>query len=335
MKGIIVEKKNGYAILLTKEGQFEKVKDKTEYSIGGEYDIRNNYFINKKFASVAASVALVLGMSTAAYGYVTPSEYVTIDINPSVELVVNMFNKVIKVKPLNNDGTKVVENLALNNKNLQEAVNLVVKSAKEEGYLAQGLNNEILVTVCAKNDNREKATATETKIGEEVKKELELEKVDYTPINTQSITAERQEEAERLGISSGKMNLIEKIEKVQPGINYKEYSEKPVKELMKEVKEIKKEKKATENENKDKNKNEQNKEVDKTKQENVQPEKKQEKNNQKKDNQKESNQKVTSFVPNGKVQNNIKSYEELKKQNELRNKLKNRWKDRYKFPKNN
>ena len=327
MKGIIVEKKNGYAILLTKEGQFEKVKDKAEYSIGSEYDIRNNYFINKKFASMAASIALILGMSTAAYGYVTPSEYVTIDINPSVEIVVNMFNKVIKVKPLNDDGTKVVENLNLNNKNLQEAVNLVVKSAKDEGYLAQELNNEILVTVCAKNDDKSKVT--ETKLAEEVKKELEVEKVEYTPINTQSVTVKRQEEAEKLGISSGKMNLIEKIEKVQPGIDYKEYSEKSVKELMKEIKEVKKEEKTIDKENKDKNKSEQNNEVDKPKQENVQPEKKQEKDTQKEDNQKERNQKVKSFVPEEKVKNNSKSYEELKKQKELRNKLEDRWKNRY------
>jgi len=54
---------------------------------------------------------------------------------------------------------------------------------------------------------------------------------------------ERHNEAARLGISPGKMNLIQKLEAVKPGIKYEDYSKKPVKDIMKEIKDIRKENK--------------------------------------------------------------------------------------------
>jgi hypothetical protein len=240
MKGIVVEKQNGHAVVLNKNGSFVKVKDKAEYAIGAEYDFRNNLFINKKFASMAAAIALVLGVSPVAYGYVTPTDYVTIDINPSVELVTNRFNKVIRINPLNEDGNKLVDGIKLNNKNLDEAVNLLIKSANEGGYLTQELENQVLVTVCSKNEERSKEM--ETKLETVVKNELKEEKSESTSVTTQSVDMESHEQAEKLGISSGKMNLIQKLEEVKPGVNYQEYSNKPVKDIMKAINDGKEEK---------------------------------------------------------------------------------------------
>lgn len=249
MKGIVVEKQNGHAVVLNKNGSFVKVKDKAEYAIGAEYDFRNNLFINKKFASMAAAIALVLGVSPVAYGYVTPTDYVTIDINPSVELVTNRFNKVIRINPLNEDGNKLVDGIKLNNKNIDEAVNLLIKSANEGGYLTQELENQVLVTVCSKNE--EKSKEMEAKLETVVKNELKEEKSESTSVTTQSVDMESHEQAEKLGISSGKMNLIQKLEEVQPGVNYEEYSNKPVKDIMKAINDGKEEKeKAKGNSNK-------------------------------------------------------------------------------------
>lgn len=252
MKGIVVEKQNGHAVVLNKNGSFVKVKDKAEYAIGAEYDFRNNLFINKKLASMAAAIALVLGVSPVAYGYVTPTDYVTIDINPSVELVTNRFNKVIRINPLNEDGSKLVDRIKLNNKNIDEAVNLLIKSANEEGYLTQELENQVLVTVCSKNE--EKSKEMETKLEAVVKNELKEEKAESTSVTTQSVDMESHEQAEKLGISSGKMNLIQKLEEVQPGVNYEEYSNKPVKDIMKAINEVNEEK-AKANSNKPENEN--------------------------------------------------------------------------------
>jgi hypothetical protein len=193
---------------------------------------------NKKLATIITAVVLAFGASGAAYSYTAPSQYVSFDINPSVELVTNMFDKVIKVNPLNEDGIKIIANLNLNNKDIKEAVDLLTQAAIDNGYLKEELQNEILVTVASNNE--ENGAKTEEELGQVVKEELKGENLETTPVNTENINLQRKAEAEKLGISPGKMNLIQKLEAVKPGINYEEYAKKPVKDIMKEIKEIRK-----------------------------------------------------------------------------------------------
>lgn len=196
---------------------------------------------NKKIATVVAAVALAVGVSGAAYSYTAPQQYVSFDINPSVELTTNMFDKVIAVNPLNEDGIKILETLKLENKDVKDAVDMLTQAAIANGYLAEELQNEILVTVSS--DNEEEATETETELGEVINEELTEENLEETPVTTQNINLERHEEAARLGISPGKMNLIQKLQAVSPEINVEEYAKKPVKDIMKEIKSIRKENK--------------------------------------------------------------------------------------------
>jgi hypothetical protein len=260
MRGIIVEKENGQAIIMTKKGEFIKIKDALEFAVGDEYIQENNYFLknklflnsinngkfipmvyNKKLATMAASIALVFGMSTVAYGYVSPSKYINIDINPSVELVANRFDKVIKVKALNEDGTKILYNLNLKNKNAIDAVKLVMEAANEEGYLTQESENEILITVASKNEDS--AKNMEMKLSNAVNQQIVDENIGHTPVTTESVGVKAHEEAEKLGISPGKLNLIQKLQQVNSDINYEEYSNKSVQEIMKAVKQAKTEEK--------------------------------------------------------------------------------------------
>jgi len=201
---------------------------------------------NKKLATVVTAVVLALGVSGAAYSYTAPSKYVNFDINPSVELVTNMYDKVIDVKPLNEDGVKLVETLDLENKDIKEAMDILTKAAVDGGYFKEGLENEVLVTV-ASNDE-EASKEEEQELGEVVKEELKEDNLAETPVTTQNINLTRKAEAEKLGISPGKYHLIEKLEAVKPGINFEEYAQKPVKDIMKEIKEIIKEYKKTEKE---------------------------------------------------------------------------------------
>lgn len=196
---------------------------------------------NKKIATVIAAAALALGITGVAYSYTAPAKYISFDINPSVELVTNAFDKVIDANALNEDGIKILESLDLENKDVKEAVDLLTQSAIDNGYLQENLQNEILVTVAT--EDADEAVKTQNELGEVVKEELKEENLDKTPVTTENINMERHKEAVRLGISPGKMNLIQKLEAVKPGIKYEDYSKKPVKDIMKEIKDIRKENK--------------------------------------------------------------------------------------------
>lgn len=267
MKGIIVEKEKKHFIVITKEGRFTRVRGKDGYSIGDEYEAGIDFLrgfqlfsntnrgsfagfnlgINKRMATAFATVALVFGISTVAYAYIAPYDYVSIDVNPSVELVINRFNRVTKVESFNEDGTKILNELSLKNKTSQEAMELVIKEVEQQGFFKEELNNELMITVSAKDE--EKARKMEIELGEVVKEKLYKNNLDKTPITTASVTLERHKEAESLGISTGKLNLIQKLQGVIPEVKYEDYVDAPVKDIMKAIKDSRKDNNLAEEEN--------------------------------------------------------------------------------------
>lgn len=62
----------------------------------------------------------------------------TVDINPSVEFIVDEENKVISATALNDDGSVILAGETVVGKNSEEAVELVVSLSCEAGYLVKG-----------------------------------------------------------------------------------------------------------------------------------------------------------------------------------------------------
>jgi hypothetical protein len=167
-----------------------------------------------------------------------------------VELATNSFGTVIDVNPLNEDGEKLSEGLTLEGQKVEDALQTLIEEAKTEGYLDENVDNAVAVTVST--DDEAKGEDVLQSAEEAVKAELENQNLEDTEIIAQNINTERHKEAERLGISPGKMLLIEKLKEAGLEVNADEYANKPVREIMKalnakraedraEAKEIKKE----------------------------------------------------------------------------------------------
>ena len=62
----------------------------------------------------------------------------TVDINPSVEFMVNDENKIVSVTALNDDGSILIVGEAFVGKTPEEAVEMMVTLATETGYLVKG-----------------------------------------------------------------------------------------------------------------------------------------------------------------------------------------------------
>lgn len=76
---------------------------------------------------------------------------ITVDINPSIELIVDEENKVVSVTALNDDGNIIIVGETFVGKSAEEAVALIVSIANETGYLVKGeisaSENEIEISV--------------------------------------------------------------------------------------------------------------------------------------------------------------------------------------------
>ncbi|ERK28263.1 anti-sigma-I factor RsgI family protein [Clostridium intestinale] len=232
MKGIVLEKKDGYAVLVDKQGKFHKVKDKNDIVVGSEYE--RSMFLRLNKGLVFKVSALMIAGTLGIFGYnayAVPNAYVSLDINPSVELATNSFGTVIDVNPLNEDGEKLSEDLTLEGQKVEDALQTLIVEAKTEGYLDESLDNAVAVTVST--DDEAKGEDILQSAEEAVKSELENQNLENAEIIAQNINTERHKEAERLGISPGKMLLIEKLKAADLEVNDEEYANKPVREIMK------------------------------------------------------------------------------------------------------
>lgn len=119
----------------------------------------------------------------------------TVDINPSVEFMVDDQNKVVSVTALNDDGSILIAGEAFVGKTPEEATQLVVSLATDAGYLVKGeitsKNTEdsqtVSITVSGNSDYAEKLREN---VKKDVEKFLSDNKITATVENAKAKTLE-------------------------------------------------------------------------------------------------------------------------------------------------
>lgn len=163
--GLVLSIQKNRAHMVTPSGEFVKVKIKDRIpKVGENYsgDLAKDFSLPKisKLPVVAASIVFMLLFSGTAFAYYTPTSSVIVDINPSIMLKLNRFNKIIKSVPLNNDGEKVLQEVKINNKSINDGLKVIVDEAKKDNFI---------------NDNYIKANKTVTLfVDSKNKKDLDL-----------------------------------------------------------------------------------------------------------------------------------------------------------------
>lgn len=130
-EGIVVSVDGRYVNLLTPYGEFIKVKCKGRTpSIGEEF--KGNEAFNFRINKVAAVACIILALFAGggAKAYYSPVASVVVGTNPQIELKVNFLNRIISYKSLNSDGNKILNQVTLNNKNINDALQEIIDKSK-------------------------------------------------------------------------------------------------------------------------------------------------------------------------------------------------------------
>ena len=237
MKGIVVDIKGKYAVVLSREGGFIKIRNNGYMNIGCEIDLNQPAVLNTnmlaRVSSIAAAFLCTLGLSYSAYSYSMPYSYVGVDINPSIELTANIYDRIIKTEALNNEGQLLLKSGGFNNKKLEAGVNELIDTAVRQGYLKTETENTVFLTVTSKDEDKSSQLKKELKSS--ASKELNDVKVDSLVV-VEKASVERHEDAKKIGITSGKLLLIEKAIEKEPDLRLDDLKDVPVKEIMRHIK---------------------------------------------------------------------------------------------------
>lgn len=156
--GIVMEVDSSSAVIITNDGEFLKVKKPSPDIIPGQ-EITSVISIKThtsfiKYVSVAAAIMLLfLPFIYFKEAYATVA-YVNVDINPSLELGVDKYNKVREVIPLNKDGEVLIETVKLKNLVIEDALGKVITSAKDKGYIKNNETNNIEISIVSINEKK-------------------------------------------------------------------------------------------------------------------------------------------------------------------------------------
>lgn len=196
----------------------------------------------KKIIVGISSVCLAAAISAGGYlFYQHPVKYLSVDINPSVELGVNAFNTVVSAEGYNDDGQTILEGQDVTNTSVADAVDTLVKSAADNGFIAD--DGSTVVSVTAETDNDTDAA----KLTDEAEQGVDsaMEGTDnQAVVYKDNVALSRRNEARQLGITPGKLNLIQKLQALDPTITVDQYKGAKVTEIMRKTVELRKEVKA-------------------------------------------------------------------------------------------
>ena len=99
---------------------------------------------------LAAAACLVLALLGGAYVALAPTAYVGIDVNPSIELAVNRFDRVVGARGVNDDGAGVLQGADVMWARCADALGIISDRLEQEGYLDGDAELEVTVT-CGDN----------------------------------------------------------------------------------------------------------------------------------------------------------------------------------------
>ena len=149
-----------------------------------------------RYAAVAACLFLFLTAGGFRL-YAKPVSYISIDVNPSIELGINRFGRVVSADAYNADGQDILEHVKLKNMSYSQAIDKLLQSEDYAVYLTEG--SHLVFTVISEHSD-----SIMQKLNEE-EQSLEYRVSTYTSDMT------CREEAHRHQMSFGKYRACQEL----------------------------------------------------------------------------------------------------------------------------
>ncbi|WP_315906287.1 anti-sigma factor domain-containing protein [Priestia koreensis] len=218
-KGIIMEIQPDYVTMLTPDGEFVKARyKKRHYAIGEEVE-GHEVFIEAtkekkkrrtKLALVPLFVAALLLLSFIPYySQNQVYAYMSIDINPSLELELDRHMNVTDIHAYNKEGKTIIKKLPKWKKRpVHEVTTNIITLSQKEGYLQK--KHEIYIATALKRKN---VHAYKKKLQEQVQTITTEWTTDDVRVTAKETSYDTREKAEKQGVSTGAYLRAQPVER--------------------------------------------------------------------------------------------------------------------------
>ena len=189
----------------------EELKERTK-----EYLSEKVYARKKKRTSplwnfaAAAACALLVFLAGGSYLYFTPTAYISVDVNPSLELGINRFDRIVSVTGYNEDGKALADSLDLKYMDYSDALEALLADQDMEVYLSD--NADVVLTVAGKSENQ----------SSQILETVESCASSHENVHCHSGDTEEIHHAHNAGLSFGKYQAYLTLKKLDPSVTLEE-----------------------------------------------------------------------------------------------------------------
>ena len=183
--------------------------------------------IRRRAFAIAACLVLVV-LSLGGYRvYFTPTAYIDVDVNPSIELSVNRFDRVLGVIALNDDGELLLESVDLEHLKAEDALSRLVAS----DAFAQYTSGDSYLSISVVSDDETQTQKLEA-AGTSV---LESCRCDGACFRADDRT---WHEAQDAGMGVGRYQAARELMELDPTITLEECSDMTMRELRDRIEDL-------------------------------------------------------------------------------------------------
>lgn len=204
----------------------EELKNKTKEFIVHKMKEHKKSFSYKRLIPVMAGFLFILIAVIGYHLYFTPVTTISIDVNPSIELGINRFDKVVSVKGYNQDGKDLVSELNIQFENYTEALKEILSNESFAGLLSQG--EELSIAVIDSDETRSAAVLSN------IQSFTTGQKNAYC----YSANPKEVEEAHEAGLSYGKYRAYLELQALDPSVTAEEVQGMTMKQIRSLIEEL-------------------------------------------------------------------------------------------------
>lgn len=165
---------------------------------------------HKYLVPALASVLILLFCGGGYLTYFTATSSISVDVNPSIELGINRFDKVVSVTGYNDDGNALAQSLNIRFLNYEEAIDQILSNEDMEKYMSE--NQFVSITVIGKSEEKK----------EEILDSVSSCTSSYENVHCSSGNSHKTHEAHEAGMSFGKYEAYLELKELDPDITLEE-----------------------------------------------------------------------------------------------------------------
>lgn len=233
-RGIVMSVQGASSVVLTPDGQFVRLRKQADHTLGREVEWSEEAVLtgetgNSAYSNSAArrrrrgllsfvSAAAVLMLAFGLWQLQPPTvvAYVTMDVNPSLELALDKDENVRKLVAVNDDAVPVIAGVSYRGKPVAEVAKVLAARLTSSPVLA-GQDGEIVIASVAvrklpEDWEAEVKAAIENAMTEAASRAETAVKPTSLHVTKLTLPVEVRERAQQAGVSSGKMAFLLKAE---------------------------------------------------------------------------------------------------------------------------